>query len=539
MGVIGSSILTSYYIGRCIGTMIGGAIMGLIPLFIALIKRRGKAGAIALLACALSALLGGIVSITVFIVSLIVVICLYKEDLYAFDASPGGLVNEADTVPNMVMQELPYSAARNKKKQIAIIAISVTAGLILGICLITVSGRTRKQDSTFEPQRTVAANTETEPTEMLESGTGDQESQEHNAAPISTDLESTEEAAGDSMMDIVTDLTLYSLDDIGLFIKIPSELNVLTRGMNTETEWMIMNGIALDDVSDMFDDDLYLLAVNEGNNLQITVRCAFDDSFIDLREMSDSELRMQVERIEQDYRSAGAAVIENGIYQSDWANFTRTYYTVQNDGSPCSVLSYHTWCSDRHFTIVLRSDADELTSYEKDVLQLVADSICFTDELNTDDKVLDDNTSRYENQETGISFIIPDGWNRQDKDIGIKLVPDDDNYTSLDYDYGDILEGQESYLRKDVDNSYMSQDEIAELMNVSADSVSEVTYGDEVYYNIKLANFVGKETLFFLVKIDNGYTHVFRFIGEKDSTYYQDFEHLMQSIEYPDVSAGE
>lgn len=354
---------------------------------------------------------------------------------------------------------------------------------------------------------------------------------------VDTDIEpeSTEEDAENSGTAATTDLKLYSLDDIGLSVKVPSEFNVLTREMDTQTKWMIMNGITLEDVSATLDEGgLYLLALDDKDSFEINIGCVFDGSYIDIRNMSVSDLETQISLLEQQYRALGSTVFECSIYQSEWTRFTKIYFTMQVNGNTVYALQYGTCGSDRAFNITLTSESDELTSYEKDVLQLVVDSIRFTDTFSADDNVF-----RYESQETGISFMIPDNWEQQDKDNGVRLFTDADNsYNSIAYQYADMWEGQES-LRKYVDNSYVSQDELAEMMGVSAGNVSEARYGDETYYDISIADFGTDQTVVLLAKFYNGYCHVFRFVGDKDSIYYRDFERLMSSIKYPDLDAPE
>lgn len=341
-----------------------------------------------------------------------------------------------------------------------------------------------------------------------------------------------ETAGKDDASNTDSDMQLYQLDDIGLAVKIPSEYKVVTRAMDTEPDWMIADGMTLEDVSEAFQgNDLYFMAWDKDHDWEIGINYTPENN-LNIGSLNESEMEELSGWVVKGY---GGTLIDSDVYQSEWAKYMKIYFSKEIGGYKVYILQYCTSNDKGEYAIFLYSKSDELTSSEKDVLQIIIDNTFFIDKSDTGDKAY------YKHEVTGTSFPIPDGWHETKGNMGIKLLPDDSDYNSIEYFYEDLCGENEESLRKYIDSSHLSKEKMAELFGISIEEISEVTFGDEVYYSLDIVK--ASESMGFIsrsfIKVHNGYVQGFLFAGEKDSTYYQEFENLMNYVKYPDISNTE
>ena len=87
------------------------------------------------------------------------------------------------------------------------------------------------------------------------------------------------------------------------------------------------------------------------------------------------------------------------------------------------------------------------------------------------------------------------------------------------------------YNRSDFDNSAFSTSDMAMVMGTTADMVSVVTYNGIKYYKGETRSlFLSMTTL---VYIDNGWMYMFQFSKSNAHELYDDFESLLNSVQYP------
>lgn len=157
----------------------------------------------------------------------------------------------------------------------------------------------------------------------------------------------------------------------------------------------------------------------------------------------------------------------------------------------------------------------------------------------------------YTDVNTNTSFTVPEDWDQKDmskprKFIDAKFVSTIDNrfeiiYTSEDI-YGDPSAQNEfgsSISREDINNSLFTKADFADIFGCDKSDVSMITYGGVEYFFAETSasvNLYGVDIsipMVYLARCCNGNFYMFQFSGKTDSPYYDDFECLVSSVNYP------
>lgn len=432
----------------------------------------------------------------------------------------------------------------NKKKQMIIIGLSAAVlGLILVVCMMAAIIMGMKKDDSSKQQEAAAVSTEEDSTEASESDTADKED---IAAVKKIALDEPERITDeteplediklvDDMGDM--DMTFHVLNDIGLIVGIPSECVVFTREMKTENEWMIKNGVTLEEASDTFlQGDKYLMAW-DGYGMDFMISIYLTGSLQpDFGDINEIKMQEQVVLRKARMLSNGETIIDCGVYESEHAKYIKSYFTDESLEKDFCVLEYMTVVGNNEILIRYSSKTDKLMPSQMDLMKNIVDSIIFTGKPAADSKESNSGSmaSVYKDDKTGITFMIPDNWFRMNEDEGDTM----DWYTYdgsiVRYWNIDTLEYNPSMKREYVDNSALPKSELAKMLNVENDDISMGTYGGEIYYKVDVQDTADEnyECRQF-IKVHNGYVHVFQCYEIKGSIYYDDFENIVSSVQYP------
>lgn len=160
---------------------------------------------------------------------------------------------------------------------------------------------------------------------------------------------------------------------------------------------------------------------------------------------------------------------------------------------------------------------------------------------------------KYTDEDTGVVFTVPNGWQKGTvySDAGgttDALFQSEQNqyriivYGSYDA-WNDLTPTQRvGMTRADYNNAFISKSDIAEWFGVDVAAVRMVTYNGYEYYKVKLSTVTGSNGIsldletHILVRFENGYFYNFQIDAPKDSSYYNDFESLLSSVQYPAMS---
>ena len=94
----------------------------------------------------------------------------------------------------------------------------------------------------------------------------------------------------------------------------------------------------------------------------------------------------------------------------------------------------------------------------------------------------------YTDEEIGLSFTVPAGWQEDERAENVELMKVAYNkgniYPMIVYGYADMTADGSDYIfnRTNIDNDYFTVEEIAEYSGVSADKVSTVEYNGLEFY---------------------------------------------------------
>lgn len=169
-----------------------------------------------------------------------------------------------------------------------------------------------------------------------------------------------------------------------------------------------------------------------------------------------------------------------------------------------------------------------------------------------------ESTNTYKDSVTGISFTIPQGWNEaplneEREYIKVKYLPENNDGSSIQFGYADIW-GQMSdsdkvgYSRSDINHSAImdsfTKEEILQM--IGYDSLGAEI--DTAYYNgieyleitidteMSIFDVSADVTMITLLRFDNGYWYQFVYGDMDEKSHYQEFETMINSVEYPSVT---
>lgn len=172
--------------------------------------------------------------------------------------------------------------------------------------------------------------------------------------------------------------------------------------------------------------------------------------------------------------------------------------------------------------------------------------------------VIAENTNIYKDSVTGVSFTIPQGWNEtplseEREYIKVKYLPENNDGASIQFGYADIWEQMSDsdkvgYSRSDINHSAImdsfTKEEILQMIGYDSLGAEIAT----VYYNgieyleitidteISIFDVSADITMITLLRFDNGYWYQFVYGDMDEKSHYQEFETMINSVEYPSVT---
>ncbi len=149
----------------------------------------------------------------------------------------------------------------------------------------------------------------------------------------------------------------------------------------------------------------------------------------------------------------------------------------------------------------------------------------------------------FTDEKNGVSFTVPEGWKRRDGGTGGVLgsfIRGGDGAAAVDYAVADMREEYPGVFTDGelagIDNSAVTPGELAELLGVDRERVSEAAYNGNSYFRIALpaepdAGGVAAEVTE-LIHIRGGAFYIFTFSALPGSGCYPEFEALMDTVEF-------
>ena len=149
--------------------------------------------------------------------------------------------------------------------------------------------------------------------------------------------------------------------------------------------------------------------------------------------------------------------------------------------------------------------------------------------------------SIFNSKETGISFILPAGWDTgsiDDLDDSVLITADSDDAPLMLYNGRDLWseqfgDGQDPLPRSLFNNDLFSEADVAEIIGADSSEIQIVNFGNTAYYQGQVDDFDGNgQTAIMWCRLDYGWVDLFTFCGPEDDVYYSQFVSLISSAVY-------
>ena len=338
----------------------------------------------------------------------------------------------------------------------------------------------------------------------------------------------------------------YELDEVGLTVSIPADYWVITRDTPENSSVFSELGLTKAEMMEFFKtSDAYLNGASKTFSDEIVISAA-DYSLGNLSWFNDSALQELAENIVDVYTENGLKVSQYDIYQHHQTKFFRIYSTdaAQNRHS----LQYYTIYDNKAISITMHNYAGEISADQEATLKTVVDSTQFGERKGDSASGEDTEPFSHTDSESGVMFTIPANWKAESISEGSAqfLYTKVDGYAVIyrckDFWSEMTPEEKKGHTRADMDGSNLTYLEIALLVELPWDKFAFVTYNGMEYLkydNTFTEKIYGVEVTFTvtqLIYIKDGWVHLFEFSGTSDHWLYADFEKLIESVKYPDIS---
>ena len=348
--------------------------------------------------------------------------------------------------------------------------------------------------------------------------------------------------------------TTYRIDEAGLSVDIPADLVVFTEDMADDDPALAALGIAKADMLEfMKDNNLFLEALEQNANYEI-VLTASDSEIMDFSQLSEDEISWLRSGIQSNLADMGLTFQKFEYYEHSQTEFLKVYFSQSSGEITNHALEYFTIYGGKIIVITMNSYSGDIDGEKENSMQRIIDSICFDAE-----PVVETPAFLYEDSESGVSFTVPANWTEKplDSDEYADIREDIEKYGFTAFvsnfdrtcvigysctDAWSLLPEEEKskYSRAECDNSLFSYGR--EIVDPAEDKLPLVTYGGKEYFQIpmqKSASRFGHNVPIDgieLLRVENGYEYLFLFLGSCDDVYYEDFEILLNSVQYPEVA---
>ncbi|HHX37842.1 MAG TPA: zinc ribbon domain-containing protein [Clostridiaceae bacterium] len=344
--------------------------------------------------------------------------------------------------------------------------------------------------------------------------------------------------------------TEYELEELGLTVSIPSDYVVFTRSISDDDPNLSAYGLTKDGLSSLMTErNIFLNGWDKEINQEIIVTM-IGSSLVDFNLFSDMELTTLASTFEDGYKNAGLTVIKTEIYNHAQAKFLKIYISQPNGSDTVYGLQYYTVYDNKAINITMQSYSGKISSSQEAILKKIVDSAHFDTEPQVPNSdFIPTSAFTYTDPKTKSTFTVPENWeetplSEERETIDVKFMSQIDEGMCIMYGNIDIwneLSEDDRYglERADIDNSFFTNSDLADVLRLSTDDIRQVTYGTNEYFiatvkgasDVYGVNFTVSITHAILV--NDGYMYWFQFSGTSNDKLYSDYETLLSSLTFP------
>lgn len=354
---------------------------------------------------------------------------------------------------------------------------------------------------------------------------------------------------------VFADETTYRLEDLELEITIPSGYSAITK--DTPDNAPIFSEIGMtksDYISFMESGSCYMDVFSDDFTEEIVVTMQPND-FPDFNSLSDDDLSVLAEKfmdvdLSSDY-GYDMKYFDYKIYEHSQTKFIIEYFT--DSANSVYGLQYYTIYEDKAMNFTLRSYTGPISETQEKWMKKLVDNVKFDGEYVNFGHGQEIEESNYIDAVSGVKFTVPENWVEQEISKEAEFVNAKYGYT-LDVavfsfssiDMWEQMSAAEKigFDRSDINNSMFSMELIEEMFTathgITPKEIYQVTYNGKEYYegvvtkNIESDGVTTEAEFTILLRFDNGWGYMFDFGQKKDANLHNDFEQIMNSVEYPE-----
>lgn len=168
----------------------------------------------------------------------------------------------------------------------------------------------------------------------------------------------------------------YTIDDMGMSVKIPKSFTVITRDTMREDEALVAAGIDYDEIMTAFlAANIYLQAFSPDNSIKVTLTMVSDDYSKSVNNYSELTASQRQEVLD--------AFLADGVYLSGvekkYGNkvFFELALKTESQDKTIYTSQYNTVINGMNINVTLQKDNDELSTDEIKILSGIAESMSF------------------------------------------------------------------------------------------------------------------------------------------------------------------
>lgn len=346
---------------------------------------------------------------------------------------------------------------------------------------------------------------------------------------------------------VLASSSTYTISELGLEITIPSEYKVITKDTPANASIFSDLGTTKADLIKQFEETkVYLNAIPDTLDEEVVV--TMDTNIIDnFSAMSDTSLKMFASSWVNEYEKMGIDVKKYDIYQHSQAKFVWVYF--EDTASSVNGLQYYTIYNGKAMNFTMRSYSGEITTKQEKTIKTIVDSVKYDTPPVEISAGAETEAFVYTDVDMNTKFTVPANWyekelSKEREFIDAKFVSSKEEGMSIMYGSTDLWgmltpEEQKGSTRSDIDNSAFEIADIATLYGIDENLITKQMYNGKEHFqatvkqNTELygATFTSEITM--VIRIENGWGYSFQFSGTTDNEYFEDFQKLLNTVEYP------
>lgn len=345
----------------------------------------------------------------------------------------------------------------------------------------------------------------------------------------------------------------YELVEVGIRVELPENCVIITRDTPEGDPAYMAFGLDKETADNLFEqNNAYLSAVSLDWGGELNIAMTPVQGIKDLSWVDESTLKVLEDRFRAQMESMGRDYIRGEVYYSQQMTFIKFYNDLTQNGNSYHGVSYCTVHNGRSISVNYFSYIGEITEADETLLREVVDSVRLEETLDPEELA---EPWEYTDPESGLSFTMPAGWLRQEQmetDEIIKMVAAYQMRPGLVLQYGSVdmwsqmsaseRRGRE---RRDMDQSVISREDIAEIYQLDADDISTVFYGGKAYYMawVNMGSVLGIDLNGFLdrtllVRVENGVFYQFVYSAQFADPQFKELKSILDSARYPEEEGG-